>query len=98
MRITTLPSTLSSKYQPKLLRGQFVLAKRPEIIPETWRQDSLSGWILGTQPSLPVAPIVGGEGVSHGWVIGYAIDPHGRVVEREGIALSSASTSMLTQK
>lgn len=95
MRIETLPSALSGKYQPKLLRGQFVLAKRPEIIPETWRQDSLSGWILATHPSLPVAPIVGREGVSHGWVIGYAIDPHGRVVEREGIALSSVSSGTL---
>ena len=95
MRIETLPSVLSGKYQRQLLHDQFLLAKRPDIIPETWRQDSVSGWTLGTHPSLPVSPIKGPEGVTQGWVIGYAIDPSRHVVDGAGVAFPTLTDSAL---
>lgn len=68
------PSHLAADFEPAVLRGHFVLSRRHASVPESWERDTLDGWILTTEPTLPVLALEGADGGRLGWVLGHPID------------------------
>jgi hypothetical protein len=77
-----LPSRLAAELEPSVLRSHFVLSQRAVPAPDGWVSDTLDGWTLTTEPTLPVLSLEDGAGGRLGWVVGHPIDlAAGRVVD-----------------
>jgi len=74
------PRSVSSHFSAEQLTGQFVLSKSPQALP--WKSDSIGGWHLAVDESLPSSPIRFGE-KTVGWLLGHAIGPNGSMVVDE---------------
>jgi hypothetical protein len=67
-------SRLARTFDPSTLRGHFVLARTIPLLPDGWSVQSLDGWHLATEPSLPVVELVAADGDPLGWLLGRPIE------------------------
>jgi hypothetical protein len=74
-----LPSELARRFGFSELIGHFVLHRSDVLGTERWPERSAGAWRLSHHPSLPVSEIVAPDGTFLGWIVGYAIDPGGRL-------------------
>jgi len=63
------------------LPGQFILDTTIKNIPETWISERIGDWFLGSHPTLPVIRLFDENNRATGWLLGYAIDEHGRLLQ-----------------
>lgn len=73
------PRSLSERFGPSELRGQFRLSRTVWDPPSGWRTDTIREWTLSHHESLSVGRITAGGQVL-GWIIGEPILPDGRLV------------------
>jgi hypothetical protein len=60
--------------------GQFVAGRTAPVAPDSWSRRYLSGWILRSEQSLPVVPLLDDSGASVGWLLGQPIDIASRMI------------------
>ncbi len=63
------------------LPEQFILCRDRDQIPEDWPRNAVQQWWLGHHPSLPVVQLSDGDGNPVGWLLGYAVDDGGTLLE-----------------
>lgn len=63
------------------LPGQFILDTTINNIPERWISERIGDWFLGCHPTLPVIRLIDEKGQAAGWLLGYAIDEGGRLLQ-----------------
>lgn len=64
-------------------RGQYLLHRCTLEVPDGWRSRSVGDWTLSSSESLPVADLLGVDGVPHGWLIGYVVSPDGEFLPKQ---------------
>jgi hypothetical protein len=79
------------RFDPKVCKGQFVLSRRRELVPEGWRARSHAGWVLGYSRPLTCTEVRTGDRLI-GWLLGHAVDESGAMLgEASRVSLSSDS-------
>lgn len=68
---------------------QFLLCRDAQVIPAQWSKQTSGDWHLGYHPSLPVVRLQTRDDVSVGWLLGYAIDSDGVLLDAEVVTVSS---------
>ena len=64
-----------------ILSEQFILCRDPEHVPAGWPTQVAASWRLAHHPSLPVVRIVNHRDDLVGWILGYAVDDEGVLLE-----------------
>ena len=84
-----LPSRLAGEHDPSVLRAAFVLSRAVQPLLDGWARDTLDGWTLTSESTLPVLPLEDSEGRRLGWVVGHPIDLSSRSVLDSVVRLAS---------
>ncbi|MBD2448763.1 hypothetical protein H6G76_16705 [Nostoc sp. FACHB-152] len=66
----------------KSLVGQFILCQSENYIPENWNLRRSGSWLLGFHSDLPVIEILASDSSLIGWLLGYAIDTNGLLLNK----------------
>lgn len=73
--MTIYPREIAGRFDPSSLKGQFIVCRNQEFVPDGWEVHDLGGsWWLGLN-ELPVVRVVDEAGVQTGWLLGTAVDP-----------------------
>jgi hypothetical protein len=64
---------------PPQFHDQFILQRGGGAAPGGWSTRTLHGWTLSTHPNLPVTDLLGPDATPFGWLLGWAINPDGRL-------------------
>ena len=75
------------------LPDQFILCRDPGHVPDGWPKYVEHDWCLGYQPSLPVVRLADEFGTSMGWLLGWAVDGSGALLESGQIATVPVAAS-----
>jgi hypothetical protein len=73
------------------LPEQFILCRDPRHVPGGWPTHVAKEWTLGHHPSLPVVQLSDRDGSAAGWLVGYAIDDGGVLLEHGDTAVTPAT-------
>ena len=66
---------------------QFLLCRNTQLIPPGWSMQAIRDWHLGHHPSLPVVRLQTRDHVPIGWLLGYAIDGDGVLLDSETVTV-----------
>lgn len=69
------------------LHEQFLLCRDSRRIPEEWSARSIGEWHLGHHPSLPVVTLLARDRVEVGWLLGYAVDGKGVLLDSISVTI-----------
>lgn len=69
------------------LAEQFLLCRDPKQIPQGWPIHSSGKWRLGHHPSLPVVKLLDRNRVPLGWLLGYAVDANGLLLDSQTVTV-----------
>jgi hypothetical protein len=72
------------------LHEQFILCRDSRQIPDGWSSHAIRGWRLGHHPSLPVITLLAHDQVEVGWLLGYAINGKGLLLDSEAVTVPFA--------
>ncbi|WP_432548086.1 asparagine synthetase B family protein [Kineococcus sp. SYSU DK004] len=71
---------------------QFVLAQGPRAHPQGWGERTAHGWTLASHPSLPVVPLLEGDGRTAGWLLGWVVAEDGALLhERASLPVEAVT-------
>src|SRR5438105_14328083 len=70
------------------LHEQFFLCRDSRHIPDGWSVHAIRDWRLGHHPSLPVVTLLTRDQVRVGWLLGYAINGKGVLLDSETVTVS----------
>ena len=65
---------------PAVLKGQFILTTREEILPRGWNILQHGRWVLAYNSPLDCVPVRDGSGRTFGWILGTAVTTDGRLL------------------
>lgn len=74
------PRDLERSHDATELSGHFVVSRSLPRVPDSWQRDDFAGWKVAADPRLPVTRLLSADGARSGWILGYPIDPAGRLV------------------
>lgn len=72
------------------LHEQFLLCRDSQQIPEGWPRHHIRDWHLGHHPSLPVITLLASDQVEIGWLLGYAVNGKGVLLDSETVTVPCA--------
>lgn len=72
------------------LREQFLLCRDSRQIPDGWSRRAIGEWHLGHHPSLPVITLVVPDQIEVGWLLGYAVNGKGVLLDAAAVTVPCA--------
>lgn len=68
------PYLLSKKFTPESLKGHFILCKKKEHVPPSWKCFKHHGWLLGIEPTQELTLVKDTSNQITGWFVGHPLD------------------------